>query len=221
MGTPEPESVIETRVLRRVSKSRQRQVEAVAAAARRAVRHPTKRAKVTGLVLTSVLSKAVFGLGALLGFGVIVFGLAGLGLSFSDPRYKNDVGVGVGIVLLGNALLGTCLVMLIKPHHTMTPIATGGSAPRGIGGFAMALGAGGMAIPDLGLLGWIVILLMFINTVIALGHPGSGGSYVIPWGTIAVIVRRVLQGNWPAAIIIAAVWVVAVLILQAAAYFGW
>jgi hypothetical protein len=44
---------------------------------------------------------------------------------------------------------------------------------------------------------------------------------VIPWGTLAVIARRVLQGNWPAAIIIACVWVVAVLILQAASYFGW
>ena len=172
-------------------------------------------------MVTSVLSKTVFGLGTLLGFGVIVFGLAGLGLSLTNPKYQNDIGVGVGIVIAGNALLGTCLVMLVKPHHTMAALATGGAAPRGIGGLAMALGGGAMGLPDLGFLGWVAVLLMFINVAIALGHPRAGASYVIPWGTIAVIVRRVLQGNWPAAIILAGVWVVAVLILQAASYFGW
>jgi hypothetical protein len=172
-------------------------------------------------VVTSVLSKTFFGLGTLLGFGVIVFGLAGLGLALSNPRYQNDTAAGVGIVIVGNALLGTCLVMLLKPHHTITTLATGEAAPRGLGGLAMALGGGAMGLPDLGFIGWVAVLLMFINVVIALGHPGAGASYVIPWGTIAVIARRVLQGNWPAAIIIAGVWVVAVLILQVAAYFGW
>lgn len=172
-------------------------------------------------MVTSVLSKTVFGLGALLGFGVIVFGLAGLGLSLSDPRYQQDTAAGVGIVIAGNALLGTCLVMLLKPHHTRAQLATSEAAPRGIGGLAMAIGGGAMGLPDLGFLGWVAVLLMFINVVIALGHPREGASYVIPWGTVAVIVRRVLQGNWPAAIIIAGVWVVAVLILQAASYFGW
>ena len=67
----------------------------------------------------------------------------------------------------------------------------------------------------------VVVLLMCANVAIALGHPRAGASYVIPWGTILVIVRRVLQGNWPAAIIIAAVWIVAVLILQVSSYYGW
>jgi len=172
-------------------------------------------------VVTSVLSKTVFGLGTLLGFGIIVLGLAGLSLSLTDPRYQKDTAVGVGIVIVGNAMLGTCMVMLLKPHHTMTRLATGEAAPRGIGGVAMALGGGAMGLPDLGFLGWAVVILMFINVGIALAHPSAGASYVIPWGTILVIARRVLQGNWPAAIIIAGVWVVAVLVLQLAPYFGW
>jgi len=172
-------------------------------------------------VLTSVISKSVFVVGTLLGFGVIVLGLAGLALSLSNPKYQNDVGVAVGFVVLGNGLLGTCLVMLVKPHHTMAAVATDRTAPRGIGGLAMAIGGGAMGLPDLGFLGWVVVLLMAINVAIALGHPRAGASYVIPWGTILVIVRRALQGNWPAAIIIAGVWVVAVLILQATSYFGW
>lgn len=172
-------------------------------------------------MLTSVISKSVFVVGTLLGFGVIVLGLAGLALSLSNPKYQNDVGVAVGFVVLGNGLLGTCLVMLVKPHHTMAAVATDRTAPRGIGGLAMAIGGGAMGLPDLGFLGWVVVLLMAINVAIALGHPRAGASYVIPWGTILVIVRRALQGNWPAAIIIAGVWVVAVLILQATSYFGW
>ena len=80
---------------------------------------------------------------------------------------------------------------------------------------------GRFASRDLGFLGWVVVLLMCANVAIALGHPRAGASYVIPWGTILVIVRRVLQGNWPAAIIIAAVWIVAVLILQVSSYYGW
>ena len=172
-------------------------------------------------MVTSVISKSVFAVGTLHGFGVIVFGLAGLGLALSNPKYQNDVGVAVGFVILGNGLLGTCLVMLVKPHHTMAAVATDRTAPRGIGGLVMALGGGAMGLPDLGFLGWVVVLLMVINVAIALGHPRAGASYVIPWGTILVIVRRALQGNWPASIIIAGVWVVAVLILQAASYFGW
>ena len=172
-------------------------------------------------MLTSVISKSVFVVGTLLGFGVIVLGLAGLALSLSNPKYQNDVGVAVGFVVLGNGLLGTCLVMLVKPHHTMAAVASDRTAPRGIGGLAMAIGGGAMGLPDLGFLGWVVVLLMAINVAIALGHPRAGASYVIPWGTILVIVRRALQGNWPAAIIIAGVWVVAVLILQATSYFGW
>jgi len=172
-------------------------------------------------VLTSVISKSVFGVGTLLGFGVIVIGLAGLGLALTNPKYQNDAGVAVGFVILGNGLLGTCLVMLVKPHHTTAAVATERAAPRGIGALAMAIGGGAMGLPDLGFLGWVVVLLMVINTAIALGHPRAGASYVVPWGTVLVIVRRALQGNWPAAIIIAAVWVVAVLILQAASYFGW
>ena len=172
-------------------------------------------------MVTSVLSKSVFALGTLAGFGVIVSGLAGLGLALTDPRYQNDVGVTVGLVILGNALLGTCLVMFVKPHHTMAAVSSDGTAPRGIGGLAMSMGGLGMGLPDLGFLGWVVVLLMCANVAIALGHPRAGASYVIPWGTILVIVRRVLQGNWPAAIIIAAVWIVAVLILQISSYYGW
>src|SRR2546429_4857423 len=106
--------------------------------------------------------------------------------------------------------------MLVKPHHTMATVATGRTAPRGIGGLAMAIGGGAMGLPDLGFLGWGVVLLMVINTAIALGHPRAGANYVVPWGTILVIVRRAVPGNWPAAIIIGAVGGVALLILQAA-----
>jgi len=172
-------------------------------------------------VITSVLSKTVLGLGSLLGFGIIVFGLVGLALGLTNPHYQQGTAVGIGIVIAGNAVLGTCLVMLVKPHHTVTPLATGQAAPRGVGGLAMAIGGGAMGLPDLGFLGWVVVLLMVINVAIALAHPGAGASYVIPWGTVLVIVRRVLQGNWPAAIIIAGVWVVAVLVLQVASYYGW
>src|SRR5438309_12108374 len=106
-------------------------------------------------MLTSVISKSVFGVGTLLGFGVIVFGLAGLGLALTNPKYQNDAGVAVGFVVLGNGLLGTCLVMLVKPHHTMGSVATERTAPRGTGGLRRGTGGGGWGSPARAFLGWV------------------------------------------------------------------
>jgi len=171
-------------------------------------------------VLTSAIRYVLLGFGVLVGFGVIIFGLVGLGLSLTDPKYQNDTAVGVGIVGLGNALLGSCLVLILQPEKTRTPLAASTDRARGVGGLAMSLGAFGMSIPELGILGWIVVLLIVVNTAIALGHPRAGSNYVVPWGTLIVVGIRAFQRNWGAVIIIGGVWLAAVIALQVAGYFA-
>jgi hypothetical protein len=171
-------------------------------------------------VFTSVARTGLLGIGALVGFGVMAFGLAGLGLSLTDPKYSNDTPVGVGIISLGNALLGSCLVLILRPQTTFMPPATSTERARGFGGIAMSLGAFGMSLPALGILGWIVVFLIGLNTVLALGHPRAGSNYVIPWGTLIVVGIRALQKNWAAVIVIGGVWLAAVIILQVAGYFA-
>src|SRR5260370_20366410 len=124
------------------------------------------------------------------------------------------------MVGLGNALLGSCVVLILQQETTRTPVATTTDRARGVGGFAMSLGGFGMSIPEIGIMGWIVVLLIVVNTAIALGNPRAGSNYVVPWGTLIVIGIRAFQRNWAAVIIIGGVWLAAVIALQVAGYFA-
>jgi hypothetical protein len=59
---------------------------------------------------------------------------------------------------------------------------------------------------SLGILGCIVVLLMVVNTAVAVTNPGLVGRFVIPWATVALVVFRAWRGKWLGAGIIAVVW---------------
>lgn len=70
-------------------------------------------------------------------------------------------------------------------------------------------------LSQLGVVGGIVWILMVFNTLIALNTPIGTGRYVLPLGTIAVCIRRALQGRWLAVFVLGGTWLVCIGLIQA------
>jgi len=148
--------------------------------------------KVDGWGDHQVVRKVLLWAGVVLGAGLLLFGLLGL----ASPRLNQSaVPLAVATIVLGGAVAGSCLLQLFIP-----------------GLFDAAMGAAGLAVSTLGILGCLVVLGMIVNTWITLSRPVGTGRYVVPWATVLVIGLRVWRGRWAAAIIIGLTWAGSVLL---------
>jgi hypothetical protein len=136
----------------------------------------------------SLVKKALLWTGLVLSGATVLLGLLGL------PAVLNEVGTARSNGLTGAAVLfvvgGTVFVPCLAVLLGFEPVVTA-------------------SLHSLGILGCLVVLAMVVNTVIAVTSPVGGGRFVIPWGTVALVVFRAWRGRWLGAGIIGGVWVVA------------
>jgi hypothetical protein len=130
-----------------------------------------------------------------LGVAALLLGLLAIpdALSQSGARQSNEMAGAVAFIVVGAVISVPCGLRLLGLR---------------------SLGLVGVAIQSLGILGCLVILLMAANTFVVLNRPVGTGTYVIPWGTLLVVVMRAWKGRWLAAFIIGGVWMAAIGIIQ-------
>lgn len=144
-----------------------------------------------------LLVRVLLWAGVALGGAALLIGILGILIApnaSSATQSSNDVTGGTILIVLGAAVAAPCALRLLGLR---------------------SLSLVGVGISSLGILGSLVVLGMIANTFIAVTRP-TGGGYIVPIATILVAVRRAWMGRWLAAIIIGVIWVVAVLIIEAA-----
>jgi hypothetical protein len=128
--------------------------------------------------------------------GVItLFGLAGITVAvvqFGAVR-SNTLTLAAVLFVLGGAFFVPCLGVIF--------------------GFGPVVST---TLHSLGILGCIVVVLMVLNTAIAVTNPLGAGRLVVPWGTAALVVYRAWRGRWLGAGIIAVVWSAGTMIILVA-----
>ena len=75
---------------------------------------------------------------------------------------------------------------------------------------SVSYGLAGLAFSQVGVVGWIAIVLMAVNTYLVLTMPANTGHVVFPLGTLLLIGRRLWKGRLPGALVIGASWLACV-----------
>jgi hypothetical protein len=131
--------------------------------------------------------------GLVVGGAILVFGLLGLAITLGQPasveRTDSLAGAAV-LIVFGGAIFAPCLGVVL--------------------GFAPVVGA---SLHSLGIAGCLVVLGMVLNTALAVTTPLGAGRFVMPWGTVAVVVFRAWRGRWLGAGIIVITWAVGAAII--------
>jgi hypothetical protein len=138
-------------------------------------------------VSLSVTKQVLLWTGVALSGAILLFGLLGIpaALSHVGTARSNGVTGAVILAIIGGAVFVPCLAVLL--------------------GFGPVVAT---SLHSLGILGCIVVVLMVINTAVAVTSPVGGGRFVIPWGTIALVVFRAWRGRWLGACIIGGAWMI-------------
>jgi hypothetical protein len=126
--------------------------------------------------------------GLVLSGAILLVGLLGVPAALNEAGTARSNGLTGAAVLIvvGGAIFMPCLAVLL--------------------GFGPVVSA---SLHSLGILGCLVVLAMVVNTAVAVTSPVGGGRFVIPWGTLALVVFRAWRGRWLGAGIIGGVWMVA------------
>ena len=126
--------------------------------------------------------------GLVLGGAILFPGLIGLATTLGQPasvERTDGLVVAATLVVFGGAIFAPCLATIL--------------------GFGPVVGA---SLHSLGIWGCLVVFGMVLNTALAVTTPLGAGRFVMPWGTVAVVVFRAWRGRWLGAGIIVVVWAV-------------
>jgi len=126
--------------------------------------------------------------GLVLGGAILLPGLIGLATTLGQPpsvERTDGLVVAATLVVFGGAFFAPCLATIL--------------------GFGPVVGA---SLHSLGIWGCLVVFGMVLNTALAVTTPLGAGRFVMPWGTVAVVVFRAWRGRWLGAGIIVVVWAV-------------
>jgi len=136
----------------------------------------------------SIGKKILVWAGLVLGGGMLLPGLLGLATTLGQPasvERDDSLIVAAMLVVFGGAIFAPCLAVVL--------------------GFAPVVGA---SLHSLGIAGCLVVVGMVLNTALAVAVPLGAGRFVMPWGTVAVVVFRAWRGRWLGAGIIVITWAV-------------
>jgi hypothetical protein len=135
----------------------------------------------------SITKQVLLWTGLVLTGGVLLLGVLGVpaALSQAGTVRSNELTTAAILIVVGGAIFVPCLAVLM--------------------GFEPVVSA---SLHSLGIVGCLIVFLMVANTAIAVTNPVGGGRFVIPWGTVAVVVFRAWRGRWLGAGIIGGVWMV-------------
>jgi hypothetical protein len=136
----------------------------------------------------STTKKVLLWAGLVLSGAILLFGLLGVPIALNEAGTARSNGLtgAATLIVVGGAIFVPCLAVLL--------------------GFGPVVAA---SLHSLGILGCLVVLAMVVNTAVAVTSPVGGGRFVIPWGTLALVVFRAWRGRWLGAGIIGGVWAVA------------
>jgi hypothetical protein len=126
--------------------------------------------------------------GLVLGGAILLPGLIGLATTLGQPasvERTDGLVVAATLVVFGGAIFAPCLATIL--------------------GFGPVVGA---SLHSLGIWGCLVVFGIVLNTALAVTTPLGAGRFVMPWGTVAVVVFRAWRGRWLGAGIIVVVWAV-------------
>jgi len=131
--------------------------------------------------------------GLVLGGGILLPGLLGLATTLGQPasvERTDSLVLAAVLVVFGGAIFAPCLATIV--------------------GFGPVVGA---SLYSLGIAGCLVVFGMVLNTALAVTTPLGAGRFVMPWGTVAVVVFRAWRGRWLGAGIIVITWAVGAAII--------
>ena len=131
--------------------------------------------------------------GLVLGGGILLPGLFGLATTLGQPasvERTDSLVVAAVLIVFGGAIFAPCLATIL--------------------GFGPVVGA---SLYSLGIWGCLVVFGMVLNTALAVTTPLGAGRFVVPWGTVAVVVFRAWRGRWLGAGIIVITWAVGAAII--------
>jgi hypothetical protein len=133
------------------------------------------------------MKKILLWAGLVLSGAILLVGLLGVPAALNEGGVARSNGLTGAVVLIvvGGAFFAPCLAVLL--------------------GFGPVVS---VSLNSLGILGCLVVLAMVVNTAVAVTSPVGGGRFVIPWGTVVLVVFRAWRGRWLGAGIIGAVWMV-------------
>jgi len=126
--------------------------------------------------------------GLVLGGAILLPGLIGVATTLGQPpsvERTDGLVIAATLVVFGGAIFAPCLATIL--------------------GFGPVVGA---SLHSLGIWGCLVVFAMVLNTALAVTTPLGAGRFVMPWGTVAVVVFRAWRGRWLGAGIIVVVWAV-------------
>ena len=144
--------------------------------------------------------------GVVLGVASILFGLLGMVVAqgVSAPRQQTELTGALVFLVIGAAMFFPTFLNLTGYAQVIT-------APSGVVGALM-----GGAFSELGIVGSVIVFLTIANTAVVVSAQVGGGRYGVPLAGIAIVIRRVLQGKWLGAGLIAGTWAICVVILMVA-----
>ena len=141
----------------------------------------------------SITTKILVWAGLVLGGGILLLGLLGIATTLAQPasvERTDSLVVAAVLIVFGGAIFAPCLATIL--------------------GFGPIVGA---SLYSLGIAGCLVVFGMVLNTALAVTTPLGAGRFVVPWGTVAVVVFRAWRGRWLGAGIIVITWAVGAAII--------
>ena len=156
-----------------------------------AIYGPAWASETTPPASLSITKKILLWAGVVLTGGILLIGILGVPIALNEAGTARSNGLTVAAVLIvvGGAIFVPCLAVLL--------------------GFGPVVAA---SLHSLGILGCLVVLAMVLNTAFAVTSPVGGGRFVVPWGTLVLVIFRAWRGRWLGAGIIGGAWVVGAIV---------
>jgi hypothetical protein len=138
----------------------------------------------------SITRRVLLWAGLVAGGGIMLIGLFAVPIALIGVGQSSALAGAVVFVIVGGAVFVPCLAML--------------------SGFGPVVRT---TLHSLGILGCVVVVLMALNTAVAVTSPVGGARLGIPLGTFALVVFRAWRGRWLGAAIIGCTWLICMAIL--------